>query len=125
MASPDRRLSCWIGCFAAEADEAGEFEGEELLVDPDVAAVAVFGVVAEAEVEAGAAGVADGGIGVGEGVAADVTNALHGCQFSVISCQFKSIRAGGSRPARPSRASGRTGRGGFLGVMLCLSCFLD
>jgi len=70
--SPDRRLACLGLRFAAEAGEAGEFEGEELLVDPDVAAVAAFGVVAEAEVEGVAARVADGGVGVGEGVAADV-----------------------------------------------------
>jgi len=58
--------------FPAEAGEAGEFEGEELLVDPDVAAIAAFGVVAEAEVEGVAAGVADGGVGVGDRVAADM-----------------------------------------------------
>jgi hypothetical protein len=78
---PDRRLDCCGGCFAAEAGEAGELEREELLVDPDVAAVAAFGVVAEAEVEGIAAGVADGGVDVGEGVAADVA----ACRFGHVS----------------------------------------
>ena len=72
MPSPHRRLASGGGSFAAEAGEAGEFEGEELLVEPDVAAVAAFGVVAEAEVEEVAAGVAGGGVGVGDRVAADV-----------------------------------------------------
>jgi hypothetical protein len=85
MPPPHRRLACWGGCFAAEAGEAGELEREELLVDPDVAAVAALGVVAEAEVEGVAAGVADGGVGVGEGVAADVASGSH--RLSVLSCQ--------------------------------------
>ena len=72
MAPPDRRLFGCGGRFAAEADEAGELEREELLVDPDVTAVAAFGVVAEAKVEGVAAGVADGRVGGGERVAADV-----------------------------------------------------
>ena len=57
---------------AAEAVEAGEFEGEKLFVDPDFTAVFAFDVVAEAEVEAVAAGVADGGVGGVCGFAADV-----------------------------------------------------
>jgi hypothetical protein len=73
------------GCSAAEAGEASELECEELLVDPDIAAVAAFGVVADAEVEGVAAGVADGGVGVGEGVAADVASGSH--RLSVLSCQ--------------------------------------
>ena len=72
MPPPHRRLACFGGCFAPKARKAGELEGEELLVDPDVAAVAAFGVVAEAEVEDVAAGIADGGVGVGERVTADM-----------------------------------------------------
>jgi hypothetical protein len=63
--------------LAAEAGEAGELKGEELLVDPDFAAVAAFGVVAEAEVEGVAAVVADGGVSVSEGVLADVAGGCH------------------------------------------------
>lgn len=85
MPPPNWRLARRGGCFAAEAGEAGELESEELLVDPDLAAVAAFGVVAEAEVEGVAAGVADGLVGVGEGVAADVAGLSH--QLSVLSCQ--------------------------------------
>jgi hypothetical protein len=70
---PHRRLACRSGCLASKAREAGQLEGEELFVDPDVAAVAAFGGVAKAEVEGVAAGVADGGVRVGEEVAADVT----------------------------------------------------
>jgi hypothetical protein len=76
------RLAGWGGCFAAEAGEAGELEGEELFVDPDVAAVAAPGVVAEAEVEGVAAGVAEGGVGVGEGVVADVATRCGCCAHS-------------------------------------------
>jgi hypothetical protein len=76
--SADWWLACLTSCFAAQAGEAGELEREELLVDPDVAAVTAFGVVAEAEVEGVAAGVADGGVGVGEWFAADVAGGLHG-----------------------------------------------
>jgi hypothetical protein len=65
------RLSAVAGS-TAEAGEAGELQGEKLLVDPDVTAVAAFGVVAKAEVEGVAAGVAGGGVVVGEGIAADV-----------------------------------------------------
>jgi len=78
--TPHGRLFGCGGGFAAKAGEAGELEGEELLVDPDVAAVAAFGVVAEAKVERIAAGVADGRARVGEGVAADVAGRFgHAC----------------------------------------------
>ena len=72
MPPPHRRLACWGGCFAAEAGEARKFEREELLVDPDIAAIVAFRVVAEAEVERVAAAVADGGVGIREWVAADM-----------------------------------------------------
>jgi len=65
-------------CFAAEAGEASELEREVLVVYPDVAAVFAVGIVAEAEVEGVAAGVADGGVGVGERVAADVAGGWAG-----------------------------------------------
>ena len=72
MPPPHRRLACWGGCFAAEAGEAGELEREVLVVDPDIAAVAAFGVIEEAKVEGVAAGVADRGVGIREWVAADM-----------------------------------------------------
>jgi hypothetical protein len=47
----------------AEAGVAGEFEGEVVFVDPDVAAVFGGGVVvAETEVEGAVAPVAEGGV---------------------------------------------------------------
>jgi hypothetical protein len=55
-----------VGGGDAEAFVAGEFEGEVVFVDPDVAAVFGFGVVvAEAEVEGAMALVAEGGVVLG------------------------------------------------------------
>ena len=65
MPPPHRWLTCPGGRLAAEAGEAGELKREELLADPDIAAVAAFAVVAEAEVEGIAAGVAERGVVVG------------------------------------------------------------
>jgi hypothetical protein len=64
------RLVAGRGAADAEAGEAGELQGEVLLVDPDLAALLAVAIVAEAEVEAALAAVADGGVRLIDGLAA-------------------------------------------------------
>ena len=79
MSAAHRRFCRNIGGGGdAEALVAGEFEGEVVFVDPDVAAVFGLGVVvAEAEVEGAVALVAESGVVFGEGGVADVAGGRH------------------------------------------------
>lgn len=61
----------------AEAGVAGEFEREELLVDPDAAAFGAVAVLAETEVEAAVAVQTYRGVGFVCGPAADVAGFRH------------------------------------------------